>query len=151
MRLKAKVPEELRYEVNISWDGATGGIAEAASSGKSVSFDTPREFGGLGRAPCPDELFLTSLGGCFLNTFLYISRGLAKYIKDIRVNVKCELVMRSGKYVITSVGLNARVVAKRELMEHLERLARTAFDYCHLTSALSAEVSVSFDLELVPV
>lgn len=151
MRLKAKVPKELRYEVNISWDGATGGMAKAVSSGKSVPFDTPREFGGLGRAPCPDELFLTSLGGCFLNTFLYISKGLKEYIKDIRVNIKCELVMRSGKYVIANVGLNVRVVAKKELTEHLERLARTAFDYCHLVSALSAEVGVSFDLELVPV
>ena len=64
MRLK----ERLLYTAEAQWDKETGG--KVTANGFKVSFDTPEDYGGSERHPCPDQLFLASITGCLMNTFL---------------------------------------------------------------------------------
>lgn len=59
----------MSFPVELKWDGETG--ATALTKGQQLKVDMPVEFGGLGRAPCPDELLAASVAGCLLTTFLY--------------------------------------------------------------------------------
>jgi len=62
--------KSLIFETKLIWDGEGGGEVKAKES-KDLKLDMPVEFGGKGRYPCPDELFLAGLAGCLLKTFLY--------------------------------------------------------------------------------
>ncbi|MFP3952417.1 MAG: OsmC family protein, partial [Candidatus Bathyarchaeia archaeon] len=89
------LPDKLEYRVEAYWDGGTGGKVDL-KVGKvgDVAFDRPREFWGRGSAPCPDQLFLTSLTGCLINTFLHFADRLEIEFVDVHstASMKVNLV-----------------------------------------------------------
>ncbi|MEM3065997.1 MAG: hypothetical protein QXI81_01505, partial [Nitrososphaerota archaeon] len=93
MSNKAK-PSSLIFNVRLNWDHSTG--AEAFTKGGSIRLDMPKDFGGLGRYPCPDEVFLSALGGCMITTFVYFQRRLGAKIDGIEVNIDGEVMLDSG-------------------------------------------------------
>lgn len=80
-------PKSLEYQTHLSWDGKSGGEAKFTGH-PPLSLDTPTEFGGGGRYPCPDELFFSAIGGCLLTTFLYFKRRAKLEIDDLHISVK---------------------------------------------------------------
>ena len=131
-----ELPKNLEYEVKLIWDKQSGGDAYMRSFPK-VKLDMPLEFGGKGRSPCPDELFLSSVGGCLLTTFLYFTERLKLDLRGLKVSVQgmVDYVGPRG-YRISEIKILISVEVPRGENSKAEECAELATDYCHLTRSL---------------
>jgi uncharacterized OsmC-like protein len=128
--------------VNVLWDGQSGGQATAGNY--SVRLDMPKKFGGQGRNLCPDELFLSSIGGCLLTTFLYLKKRFKLQVSDYKVEVKgdLELIEREGYRI---VGVKAKIkvkVVEGEDKTKVKNVLLLSKDYCHITRSIEKSIPV---------
>ncbi|MBT3285354.1 OsmC family protein [Candidatus Bathyarchaeota archaeon] len=131
MRLK----ERLSYEAEAQWDKETGG--EVTSNGFKVGFDTPSEYGGNERHPCPDQLFLASITGCLMNTFLYYRSHLGAETEDIKITAEAEIeLVNPIGYRIKGIDAHIQVWSSEEEADLNRTCAERARDYCHLTKSI---------------
>ena len=141
MRLK----EKLSYHAYSSWDKKTGGTADTGNF--KVPFDTPEENKGEGSAPCPDQLFLASLTGCLLNTFLYYKNMLDAETLDVKVDAEAEISMKKPHgYRITGIDIKITVLSDEENLEINQKCAERARDYCHLTKSIESAIPIKLDI-----
>ena len=61
--------------------------SEATLRNHHVLVDRPAEKGGVDRGPMGGELFLASIGGCFMSNLLAAIRTRAAEISDVRTEV----------------------------------------------------------------
>ena len=138
--------KEMNYEAEAVWDGLTGG--NVAVGEYNVSFDTPPEYGGRGSAPCPDQLLLSAIGGCILNTFLSFKNRLGAETRSVKVQTACRLELRNPDgYRLTRVTVTIRVTPEEGDEDRNRRCAELARDYCHITRSI--EPAVPVDVEIV--
>lgn len=142
--------ENLRYQVQVNWDGESGGFVECENCG-DLRVDIPREFSGLGRSPCPDQLFLASIGGCLLTTLLHFKGRFDLDIAGVNISVSEDITLsRSEGYRIRSIKAAMSVKADPGNADIVKRCAELAKDYCHITRSIEActplDVSVEVNL-----
>ena len=141
--------KELGYRVELTWDGETGGSVECDDCG-DLRIDMPEEFSGNGQSPCPDQLFLASLGGCLLTTFLHFAKRLQLEVQDVNVFVEGKIFLRKGVgYRISLVEAKIRVIADAEDMELAEKCSELARDYCHITRSIEDSIQVDVSIEVL--
>jgi organic hydroperoxide reductase OsmC/OhrA len=137
---------EMNYDAETVWDGLTGG--NVAVGKYIVSFDTPTEYGGRGSAPCPDQLFLSAVGGCILNTFLSFSRRLGVETRSVKIKTGCRIeLMNPDGYRLKRLTATIHVTSEEGDEEKNRRCAELARDYCHITKSIESAVPV--DVEIV--
>ena len=141
MRLK----ERLHYTTEAKWDKKTGG--EVTANGFKISFDTPEDYGGNERHPCPDQLFLASITGCLMNTFLYYRCHLGAETEDIKIRAEAEvqLVNHLG-YRIKGINANIQVWSTEEEAGLNRTCAERARDYCHLTKSIEEAIPINITI-----
>jgi len=140
--------ENLKYQVEIDWDGRSGGRVECENCG-DLTLDTPREFSGLGRGPCPDQLFLAAVGGCLLTTFLHFRNRLKVDVEGVKITASTELALRQPEgYRIRCVKATMRVEAGEEDVDLARRCAELARDYCHITRSIEGSVPLEVSVEV---
>jgi organic hydroperoxide reductase OsmC/OhrA len=139
-------PREVSYELNIEWDGFTGGVVRRGGDA-IISFDTPVEFGGGGRALCPDELFLSSIAGCLTTTFLFFTRRFKLRLLSYSLTVSGGIVFRHGRYEFTDLRAYFKVRVDKGLGDLALKCLNLAVDFCHITNALRVGVKHDFSVE----
>jgi len=142
------LPRALRYGAVVRWDKESGG---EVSCKEAVGFkvDMPTEFSGRGRYPCPDQVFLASIGGCLLTTFLYFKRRLDLEAEDVRVSVDGEVALVGAEgYRIEWVEAILHVKAKSGEGDLARRCAELARDYCHITRTIEKALPVRVYVEV---
>ena len=143
MRLK----KHLRYAAEAKWNHDTGGTANL--DGFTQPFDTPREHGGNETAPCPDQLFATSLAGCIINTFNYYRRMLDAETIDLTVNASMDIeLMDTDGYRVTGINIDIQVWSDQENRELNQRCAQRATEYCHLTKSIEPAIPTTTSITL---
>ncbi len=142
--MRAVGPEVYRYGVFVEWDGLTGG--EARTTQHRLSFDMPKEFKGLGRSFCPDELLLSAVGGCLLTTFLHFKERFKLPLKKFRVDVKGEVKLMDEGYRITKVEAKIEASAPEDEVERVKRFIELAKEYCHITRSLERCIAITVDV-----
>lgn len=143
-----KLPKKLEYEVKLIWDKESGGDVCIRHFPK-LKLDTPTEFGGKSRSPCPDELFFSAVGGCLLTTFLYFKEKMGLELRGLHVSVQGTLsnIGRKG-YQITGVRVLMHIdVDQKERMKAKE-CVEMAREYCHLTSSLERGIPIKIESEI---
>ncbi len=142
-------PENLKYEIRLVWDGKSGGTVNLKDS--TLRLDTPVEFGGGGRYPCPDELFFSALGGCLLTTFLYFKRKLRLHLQDLQISIKgnVDFIGPEG-YQVTGINALLQVKTTKGENRKLRDCVELTRDYCHLTQALEKSIPIEISAEIKP-
>jgi organic hydroperoxide reductase OsmC/OhrA len=130
----------------VEWDGETGGVIQCNSCSE-LRLDMPVEFDGQGKGPCPDQLFLASISGCLLTTFLHFARRLGVDVRSINIRSNAELSMGEEGYRIRMVSSRILFAAAPEATELAERCARLSKEYCHITRSLEASFPVNVEIE----
>ena len=139
-------PGKVNYEAEAVWDGLTGG--NVAVGEYTVSFDTPPEYGGRGSAPCPDQLLLSAIGGCLLNTFLSFRSRLGAETRSVKVQTECRVELRNPDGSrLTRVSATISVTPEEGDEDRNRRCAELARDYCHITKSI--EPAVPVDVEII--
>jgi len=133
----------LRYEARGVWDHKTGGKIHLPGL-KDLKFDTPIEFGGLGRYACADQLFLSSLAACLIATFFYFRRKLRFTPIRVEANVKAKIALAGARgYRFSAVKAVLLVLSKKDDLVVARRCAGFAVAYCHLTQTVGEVVPMS--------
>src|SRR5580658_3434672 len=96
--------------------------SEATIGQHRVLIDRPIAKGGTDTGPMGGELFLASVGGCFMSTLLAAIKAREKEISDVRVDVVGSLADSPTRFV----GVELRVVAECRDQELFERLVGIA-------------------------
>lgn len=143
MRLK----ERIHYHAYSSWDKKTGGIADTGNF--DIPFDTPKEYKGNEAAPCPDQLFLASLTGCLMNTFLYYKNQLGAETLDIKIDADAEITLKTPHgYRMTSLEFKITIQSDEDFKEINQTCAERARDYCHLTKSIETAIPTRVIIEV---
>jgi len=141
MRLK----ERLHYSTEARWDGETGG--EVTSKDFKILFDTPRDHGGNEMHPCPDQLFLASITGCLMNTFLYYKVHLGVETEDIKINAEADIrLVNPVGYRINEIKAHIQVWSNQEEADLNRTCAERARDYCHLTKSIEGAIPINVEI-----
>jgi uncharacterized OsmC-like protein len=133
--------KDLTFQANLVWDGESGGEVRAGKF-EGLKLDMPIEFGGNGRYPCPDELFLSAMAGCLLTTFLYFKKKLRAHVKGFRISINGTL--HGGREGYRLAGMEATIFAEANKSNEAEvrRCVELAKQYCHLTRTLEEAVPI---------
>ncbi|MGQ9639433.1 MAG: OsmC family protein [Candidatus Bathyarchaeia archaeon] len=123
------------FNVKLCWDGETGGHVYIRGQ-PMLRLDTPTEFGGRGRYPCPDEIFLSSIAGCLLTTFLYFKDKLQVKVGRLKVSAEGTLSFDVEGYRIEGVEAHLYVESDGGDEEDLRRCVELTKRYCHITRTL---------------
>ena len=130
----------LNYEARGVWDHKSGGRIHLGDL-CDVKFDTPVEFGGLGRYACADQLFLSSLAACLVTTFLYFKRKLRFTPVSVEANVKARIALVGGRgYRFSGIKADLLVFSKKDDVVVARHCADLAIAYCHLTRTIGEVV-----------
>ncbi len=148
MRDVEEKPKKIRCMVRVVWDMESGGVSYIRDLTPLI-LDTPVEFGGRGRSYCPDELFLSAIGGCLLTTFLYFKRRLRLNIKGLQVSIygSTDLIGPEG-YRITGITAVIHVEVNVEEKEKTEECIELTREYCHLTRSLEHTIPIKIKHEI---
>ena len=143
MRLKRR----LKYSAEAQWNHESGGTVQV--DGFTIDFDTPHEHGGNETAPCPDQLFMTSLAGCIINTFNYYRAMLDAETQDIKVTVSSDIELtKTSGYRVTGIKIDLRVWSDEENHELNTKCAERAIDYCHITKSIEKAIPIETSIEV---
>ena len=130
------LPDRLSYNVNVEWDGETGGFARLEGE-KEVRVDTPPEFRGRGVGYCPDELFITSVASCILTTFLYFKNKLKLDLKGLNVKAEMDVVREESGYWVRKMEIKVNGKVEKGQKEKFMKCLQLAKKYCNITRALA--------------
>ena len=147
----AETEEIHRFQVNAAWsgDGAGGGEAEVPE-GATISFAGARSLGGAGGRANPEELLLTSLGACFLNTWAIFLKKLGIAYAEPTVRLEGELGKDpAGGYRMQKAVIHARVPASllADQKAQIEKTLALAEKYCIISKTVRAAMPLSIEIE----
>lgn len=139
--------EHINFKATSTWNHRSGGSAEV--EGFTINYDTPREYEGEETAPCPDQLFLSSIAGCLNNTFLYYKKALGAETLGLRISVSAEVEMFDLLgYRVTQISVDMNVSSPPDLIDVNRRCAERAKEFCHLTRSIEPAIPIKFNLTI---
>jgi putative redox protein len=111
--------------------------SEAALRTHRVLVDRPGDKGGTDSGPMGGELFLASIGGCFMSTLLAAIRARNASVSDVRTEVIGTLAESPARF--SSVELN---VEAQGSSDEIERLVAIADKGCIMMNTLRGVLDV---------
>jgi uncharacterized OsmC-like protein len=140
-------PREVNYSIETNWDRGTGGYATFGDH--MINFDTPIEFGGEGKAPCPDQLFLASLSGCILDTFINFKNRLEVETTSVKLKTSTKVKLNSkGFYSLEDIRILFKIQCEKVFLKKNRRCAELACEYCHLTKSIESVIPIKIKIDL---
>ncbi len=133
--------KSLEFKAKLIWDGDSGGEVKARKY-KDLKLDMPVEFGGKGRYPCPDELFLAGLAGCLLTTFLYFRSKLNFHMQRFEILTSGTLSAESDGYRIAGIEATMHAKTNRSEKTKARRCIELTKKYCHITRTLEKAIPI---------
>ena len=116
---------------------ASTSASEAALRTHRVLIDRPNDKGGKDSGPMGGELFLASVGGCFMSTLLAAIRARNADVSDVRAEVTGTIAETPTRF--SSVELN---VEAQGSSEEIERLVAIADKGCIMMNTLRGVLDV---------
>lgn len=143
-----------RFGVKASSTGSDVLTKVETYEGHTFYVDEPKEVHGLGRAPNPIEIFLSSLASCFIITLKIHSARLNLPINDVEAfaegafNIKGFILPQRFESGFTSITLSARVKANTQCVE-LIKLLETVTSGWVVGSTISNAIPINLKVEVV--
>jgi len=145
-------PEEIhRFEIAATWsgDGAGSGSTRGAD-GPSVAFAGATVLGGSGGKTNPEELLLTALGACFVNTWAIFLKKLGLAYAEPALRVVGDLGKDpAGGYRMERAVIHARVPASllASSRAQIEKTLQLSEKYCIVSKVVRAAIPVEVKIE----
>jgi uncharacterized OsmC-like protein len=139
--MKNLEPEVFSAYVKVLWDGKTGGKIKTRKRAV-IKVDMPKEFRGLDRYPCPDELFISSIAACLLTTFLYFKKKMRLKLLDLSVEGEGKISRKADGYKLEDAWFKFTVVTRKRYKKAITQCLNLAEEYCHLLNLLPIKAKV---------
>jgi len=145
--------ENHRFEINAAWSGdGTGSGNALLPEGASIAFAGATVLGGSGGRANPEELLLTALAACFLNTWAIFLKKLAIGYAEPSVRIVGELgTDPAGGFRMEKAVIHARVPAAllADGRPQVEKTLALAEKYCIVSKVVRASMALSVEVEAV--
>jgi putative redox protein len=125
-------------QVKIQLRQVSASTSEATLRTHHVLIDRPREKGGDDLGPMGGELFLASIGGCFMSNLLAAINTRESKISDVQAEVIGTIVDSPARF--SAVELH---IAAKGRSEDIERLVEVADRGCIMMNTLRGKLDVS--------
>jgi putative redox protein len=112
--------------------------SEALMGDYKITVDRPIEKGGTGTGPMGGDLFLASIGGCFMSNVLAAIRARNAAVSDVRVEVEGTVAGSPAVFTAIVVSVTAEC-SDRQLLEHLIEIADRG---CIMMNTLRGKIDV---------
>ena len=134
----------MEYKNRVVWDKKKEGITEWVEKAR-LRTGTPPEFQGSENVVSPEELFVASINGCIMTTFLYfndkLDAGLISYESDA-----CGKVEKNEKgYKFTNIIIKPVIVAKNT--EKAMKALLLAEKYCLVSRSINANIEIKPEIK----
>ena len=116
--------------------------SEAMVRNHRVAVDRPVEKGGADQGPMGGELFLASIGGCFMSTLLAAIRARELEISGVQTEVTGTLADSPARFV----SVELLVTADHPDRETVEKLVQIAERSCIMTNTLRGLLDLKVSL-----
>ena len=124
-------------QMKIELHQVSGSTSEASLRTHQVLIDRPHEKGGDDMGPMGGELFLASIGGCFMSNLLAATKARNASISEIRAEVMGTVAESPARFAAVELHLTAKSDS-----EEFERLVEVADRGCIMMNTLRAELDV---------
>jgi len=124
-------------EMKIELRQVSESTSEASMRDHHVLIDRPQEKGDADRGPMGGELFLASIGGCFMSNLLAAIRARKAEVSDVRTQVTGTIIEAPARFSAIEVHVTANGP-----IEHIERLVEVADRGCIMMNTLREKLSV---------
>jgi len=142
-----------RFEIDAAWSGDGKGSGEAAlPEGTAIAYAGSTLLGGSGGRANPEEILLTALASCFLNTWAIFLKKLAVGYAEPTLRASCEVATDpAGGFRIRNASLRARVPATLLAGQRaqVEKTVGLAEKYCIVSKVVRAAVPLDVAIEEV--
>lgn len=128
------------------------GLVRVSSPGlDDINTSPPPEFGGPEGNWSPETLMIASVADCFILTFRAIARASKFKWYDLECEVDGKLEKFNSVTRFTFLDLKARLKVPEETRKGKgERLLQMAENNCLITNSMSADISLTTEVKLVP-
>ena len=133
----ASAKKEIMNEIRVEIRQISASTSEASLRNHRVLIDRPQEKGGTDKGPMGGELFLASIGGCFMSNLLGAINARETDISDIRMDVSGTITEAPPRFSAVEVLVTAKGPA-----EQLERLVEVADRGCIMMNTLRGTLEV---------
>ena len=140
--------KSFRYRTSAVWSSGRKGTATAEGK-PGLQFSSPPEFKGDAGVWTPEDLLVTGLNTCILETFLsFVERrglGLVAY----ESSAEGLLEFTDGKYRFTEIALQPKIAVKsQEDVEKAKELVEAAHANCFISNSITATVKISPEIHI---
>jgi organic hydroperoxide reductase OsmC/OhrA len=142
------------YNVAITWENNRKGLICSPEltkeNGICIEVATPPEFPkGMKGIWSPEHLFVASVSGCLMTTFLAIAENSTLEFTSFSCDAKGKLEMVEGKLLISEFQLKPIVVISDErFMDKAVRIVKKAKDACLISNSVQSKITMEITVEV---
>jgi putative redox protein len=125
-------------EMKIELRQVSESTSDASMRDHHVLIDRPQEKGGTNRGPMGGELFLASIGGCFMSNLLAAIRARKAEVSEVRTEVTGTIAEAPTRFSAIDVHVTANGP-----IEQIERLVEVADKGCIMMNTLRGKLPVA--------
>jgi len=144
------------YNVDVNWENSRKGIVCSPElnkeNGVCIEVATPPEFPkGIRGIWSPEHLFVASISGCLMTTFLAIAENSTLEFKSFGCRATGKLKMVEGKLMMSEIQLKPTVVIHNErYRDKAMRILKKAEDACLISHSVKSKISMEVNIEVEP-
>lgn len=122
------------------------------SGGKRIQASNPPHYFGKAEFPNPEELLLSALSGCYMQTFLAVACKYG-FVIDTHVDHVTGISDKNekGKNCITDINLNAKVTfngTNKPDTTTLNKIRDKAHENCFISNTVNARTNINIENEI---
>jgi uncharacterized OsmC-like protein len=137
--------EEARTRAKVFWEGGLRTVSNIR--GMELRSDKPKSYYGTNTGPAPMEIFVASIGKCFLTIFLHAAMRSRVEVADASVDIKGHTTIEKGIESMTRIELKLTAWAEKEHRQKLEKAMELSKEICALTRILTIPIEYEFVLK----
>jgi peroxiredoxin-like protein len=139
--MAGKTSKQFFFETQLNWLTGTRGILGAKDAIGMIHIGTPPEFGGEGEPWTPEHLFLGSVSGCFMTTYLAFAKKIGFQVAHFECDTIGQIEIIDGKYKFTNINLYPKIyIAHEKQREQANTALEKTHKYCLITNSINALV-----------
>lgn len=144
------------YNVDINWENSRKGILCSPElnkeNGVCIEVATPPEFPkGIKGIWSPEHLFVASISGCLMTTFLAIAENSTLEFTSFDCQAMGKLEMVEGRLMMSEIQLKPTVVIRNEkYRDKTIRILKKAEDACLISHSVKSKITMEISIEVKP-
>ena len=140
--------KKFTYKVHLRWTEQRKGVI-ASPDKPEIELSTPPEFMGHPGVWTPEEMFVASVAGCIMTTFLYHAAKHKLKFSALDIPTQGILEKTENEYIMSKIELVPHVVISSGLdVDKAKKVFELAEKYCFISNSIKSKIYLTPDIEV---